>query len=76
MTCLTNTIHLTDEEEDDPDNYGLGFPDYDITERLKEINDQWDKEPLPDDSRHRLIEFKKVCRKSDCCIKVIFARNV
>lgn len=48
------------EEEDDPDSYGLGYPDYDVTERLKEINEQWDKEPLPDSSRQRLIEFKQV----------------
>jgi len=45
---------------DDPDYDYEPMPQYDVTERLKEINAQWDNEPLPPSDRTKFIEFK-VC---------------
>lgn len=35
-----------------------------VSQRLREVNAQWDKEPLPDDGRQKFIEFKQVNHNS------------
>jgi len=51
------------DDEWDPSNSIFSEMDYSsfVSQRLKEVNEQWDKEPLPDENlRHKSIEFKKV----------------
>ena len=60
----TIKIIIISDDEWDPNAGIFGEMDYStfVAQRLKEVNEQWDKEPLPQGSRQKFIEFKQVQR--------------